>query len=162
MKAQNKILAEKVISVFKLSKKNKLFFKNDLEHIFSDDEVRDSVMDSLVEMGFIEKLSPGYFRITNLGCDFESFSHLESKEETELIKAELEFKLKKWQVKTFWWIFSIAVAGSGMSIYNFLDNKLSVKKEKVLEQKLKEIKADIEELKPLKIKSQITDTINQQ
>ena len=59
----------------------------------------------------------------------------------ELKKSDIDFTLKKWQLKTFWWIFGFAMIGSGLSVYNFIN---SLMPSKVIEQEEKIIRMESE------------------
>ena len=74
----------------------------------------------------------------------------ESERETiELEKSIIDLKLKKWQLKTFWWIFGFAIIGSGLSVYNFINNLSPPKKEKQLEQKIEKMELELTKLRRL-------------
>ncbi|MFM7895013.1 MAG: hypothetical protein ACKO8L_03555, partial [Flavobacterium sp.] len=57
---------------------------------------------------------------------FKSIYHkIKLDEEKVLVdfeKSKIDLQLKKWQKKTFWWIFIIAIIGSSLSIYNFINS----------------------------------------
>ncbi|MGV0848494.1 hypothetical protein ACTS9T_18225 [Empedobacter falsenii] len=106
MNLEQKELAEKVMSVFKKSEKDTLYFPNDLENIFLNNTTsKELVINNLVDLKLLEKKGQGFFRITNKGLNFKSFKDLEDKEKKEVRKSFLDLQLKEWQVKTFWWIF---------------------------------------------------------
>jgi hypothetical protein len=71
------------------------------------------------------------------------------KETIELEKSILDIKLKKWQLKTFWWIFAVAIIGSGLSIYNFTNNLLTSKITENQEVKIQQMELELKKLHTL-------------
>jgi hypothetical protein len=73
------------------------------------------------------------------------------RQETERIliefeKSTIDLKLKKWQLKTFWWIFGFAIIGSGLSVYNFINNLLPSKNEEQQAQKIEQMESELSKL----------------
>ncbi|MGV0967547.1 hypothetical protein [Empedobacter falsenii] len=147
MNLEQKELAEKVMSVFKKSEKDTLYFPNDLENIFLNNTTsKELVINNLVDLKLLEKKGQGFFRITNKGLNFKSFKDLEDKEKKEVRKSFLDLQLKEWQVKTFWWIFGFAVIGTVLSIYNFVDSLTPSEKELKQEQRIQKIESELRKL----------------
>ena len=74
----------------------------------------------------------------------------ESERETiELEKSVIDLKLKRWQLKTFWWIFGFAIIGSGLSVYNFINSLSTPKNEEQREQKIEKMELELIKLRGL-------------
>ncbi len=67
----------------------------------------------------------------------------EEREKLEINNLEVDYKLKKWQLKTFWWIFGLAIFGGLYSIYDLGSNIIKApKKEKYVDQKQQDFLLD--------------------
>ena len=142
MNPEQKELAEKVISIFKSSEKDTLYFPEDLSLIFTSKNTAKLVTNNLIELGLLKLIDKGFFRITNKGLNFKGFKDLENKEKIENRKNILDLLLKEWQVKTFWWIFGFAIIGFTLSVYNF---KISLTPSKdIIRQEKRIIKMELE------------------
>lgn len=73
-------------------------------------------------------------------------------------KASIELRLKKWQIKTFWWVFVFAVIGSILSIYNFINIISPSQSELKQDEKILKIESELSKLQIL-ISNQKNDTI---
>ena len=71
----------------------------------------------------------------------------EKKLKREDEKSELDLKLAKWQVKTFWPIFFIALIGGGFSIYNFIISLSPSTEMEIMQKDFKQLTSEIEVLK---------------
>ena len=69
--------------------------------------------------------------------------------EEEFLKKRdrIDYKLKKWQSKTFWPIFFIAIIGFSISIYNLYRNNKSSKKVESYKEKFQQLNYEINEVK---------------
>jgi len=84
----------------------------------------------------------------------------ETQERIQNEKSEIDLRLKKWQVKTFWWIFGIAFIGFGFSVYNFINNLSSARNVKQQEVKIVKMESELEKLR-ISISNQKTiDSLN--
>ena len=59
-----------------------------------------------------------------------SEKRISEKDSLEFEKSKIDLRLKRWQLKTFWWFFGIAVLGSVLGIYNFINGSKSTKNTK--------------------------------
>ncbi|MAU16649.1 MAG: hypothetical protein CMH46_14060 [Muricauda sp.] len=57
--------------------------------------------------------------------------------------------LSKWKVKTFWWLFIVALLGFGLSLYNFIDSLSPSKKVEKQEQRIEQLESDLSKLRIL-------------
>ena len=78
----------------------------------------------------------------------------------EFEKSIIDLKLKKWQLKTFWWIFGFAIIGSGLSVYNFINNLLPSKNEVKQEQKIEEMELELSKLRILVLNQKRVDSLS--
>ena len=69
------------------------------------------------------------------------------KERIEFEKSKIDLILKKWQVKTFWWIFMFAFIGFGLSVYNFTENLKPSKNTKLKEERIDKMESELETLR---------------
>jgi hypothetical protein len=146
MNPTHKELAEKVIDVFKESDKPILRFSEDLAHLFPNINLAKKIINNLTEAEYLKLTSKGFFKITNKGLNFKSFADLDNKAEIENRKNILDLKLKEWQVKTFWWIFIIALISSTLGIYNFINNLSPSENIKQQEVRIKKMESELEKL----------------
>ena len=84
------------------------------------------------------------------------------KETIELEKSILDIKLKKWQLKTFWWIFAVAIIGSCLSIYNFTNNLLTSKNTEKQEVKIQQMELELKKLHTLILSQKTNGSLNNQ
>lgn len=77
----------------------------------------------------------------------------------EFEKSVIDLKLKKWQLKTFWWIFGFAIIGSGLSVYNFINNLLPSKNEVKQEQKIEKMESELSKLRILVLNQKRVDSL---
>jgi len=82
------------------------------------------------------------------------------KERIEFENSVIDLKLKKWQLKTFWWIFGFAVIGSGLSLYNFINNLSPSKNVKQQEERIEKMESELEKLKISISNQKIKDSLN--
>ncbi|HCE55610.1 MAG TPA: hypothetical protein DER05_11710 [Lutibacter sp.] len=61
-----------------------------------------------------------------------------------LEKSIIDFRLKKWQIKTFWPIFILAIIGSILSINNFISSLKASKNTDKLEQRIEKMESELE------------------
>jgi hypothetical protein len=71
----------------------------------------------------------------------------EEKESIDLQKSIIDLRLKKWQLKTFWWIFGFAIIASLLSVYNFTNSLSPSKNVKQQEKRIEEMESELEKLK---------------
>ena len=83
------------------------------------------------------------------------------KETIELEKSILDIKLKKWQLKTFWWIFAVAIISYSKRIYKNTKNRLTAKTTENQEVKIQQMELELKKLHTL-ILSQKTKGSNNQ
>jgi hypothetical protein len=69
------------------------------------------------------------------------------KERINIENSIIDLRLKKWQLKTFWWIFGIAVIGFGFSVFNFVNSSSSAKNAEKQEEKIVKMESELEKLR---------------
>ena len=77
----------------------------------------------------------------------------------EFEKSIIDLKLKKWQLKTFWWIFGFAIIGSGLSVYNFINNLLPSKNEVKQEEQIIKMELELSKLRILILNQKKVDSL---
>ena len=77
----------------------------------------------------------------------------------EFEKSIIDLKLKKWQLKTFWWIFGFAIIGSGLSVYNFINNLLPSKNEVKQEVQIVKMELELSKLRILILNQKKVDSL---
>jgi len=82
------------------------------------------------------------------------------KESIEFENSKIDLRLNKWQLKTFWWIFGFAILGSGLSLYNFIDNLSPSENTKKQEERIKKLETELRELKTSNSKLNTSDSLN--
>lgn len=88
---------------------------------------------------------------------------LEYNSEKERIKFEtskIDLRLKKWQVKTFWWIFGFAFIGFGFSAYNFINNLSYSKNIEWQEIKIEQMELELGKLKTSILNQKTKDSLS--
>lgn len=146
MNPEQKELAEKVLSIFKSSEKDTLYFPEDLSLIFTSENTAKLVTNNLIELGLLKLVDKGFFRITNKGLNFKGFKDLENKDKIENRKNVLDLLLKEWQVKTFWPVFTFAFFGFGFSVFNFINNQKNQDNVKLQEQRIEQMGLELTKL----------------
>ncbi|SEA60687.1 hypothetical protein [Bizionia paragorgiae] len=68
------------------------------------------------------------------------------KERIDFEKSIIDLRLKKWQLKTFWWIFGFAIIGSALSVYNFTNSLSPSKNVKQQEERIEKMESELEKL----------------
>ena len=120
----------------------------------------------LNQNGTFAKLTEAGVSVKDVGwLNFIGFEKTKIKEniEIESIKKEtlkIDLKLKKWQLKTFWWLFAIAIIGCFFSIYNFKKDLSSSEDLIELQKKVKEIELEQTKLRILPSSQKNIDSLH--
>ena len=81
------------------------------------------------------------------------------KDAIELEKSLLDIRLKKWQLKIFWWIFGFAIIGSGLSVYNFINSLMPSKDVKEQEEKITRMESELSKMRTLVLDQKKVDSL---
>ena len=123
--------------------------------------------------GFIELVRNGY-EITEIGIDvlelggwnkYLKYLEQEKKDKKEkkridFEKSKIDLRLKKWQVKTFWWIFGFAFIGSGFSFYNFINNLSPSESVIKQEERIEKMESELGKLHTSILNQKTKDSLN--
>lgn len=123
--------------------------------------------------GFIELGRNGY-EITEIGMDVLELGgwdkYLEyltqekkdkkEKKRIEFEKSKIDLRLKKWQLKTFWWIFGFAFIGSGFSFYNFINNLSPSESVIKQEERIEKMELELEKLQISTLNQKTKDSLS--
>ena len=82
------------------------------------------------------------------------------KERIDFENSFIDLRLKRWQLKTFWWFFGFAFIGFGFSVYNFINNLSSSKNVERLEQRIDKMELELKKLQTLPLFQKNPDTLN--
>ncbi|CAM3828310.1 hypothetical protein FLGE108171_15925 [Flavobacterium gelidilacus] len=77
----------------------------------------------------------------------------------EFEKSIIDLRLKKWQLKTFWWIFGIAIIGSSLSVYNFINNLMPSKNEVKQEMQIEKMESELSKMHTLFLDQKKVDSL---
>jgi len=145
LKKLNKMKIRDIILVLETYKSNPNIDIRDLHKLIDDKISWENLLAVFTELGqerLIKRINT-IGEITKLGENrlSELLKEIENNR-IESEKSKLDLILKKWQLKTFWWIFGIAFIGTIFSIINFIkDSKHS---NNIKEQEIRIEKTELE------------------
>ncbi|MBE9577573.1 hypothetical protein [Flavobacterium proteolyticum] len=142
---------------------------------FSSDDI-DLIKNSLIKAenkSLIElNQNKSFAKLTEIGVSVKNVGwlvYLEYEKAKKLDEIEIEsikkdtlkvdLKLKKWQIKTFWCIFGIAIIGSGLSVYNFINNLFPSRNEEKQEEQIIRMESELSKLRTLVLDQRKVDSL---
>ena len=86
-------------------------------------------------------------------------SEINTDKQAQRRKLYNETIISGWKRKTFWWIFGLAILGSALSIYNFINHLKTTNSNIKLEKRIQNIESKIKNLEDSDIK-RVTESLN--
>ena len=119
--------------------------------------LQESVQNKLLDYNTHNQLTElGKARLNDLEREL---SELSTDNQAQRQKLYNDTIISGWKRKTFWWIFGLAILGSALSIYNFINDLKTTSSNIKLEKRIQNIESKINNLEDFDIK-QRTDSLN--